>query len=118
MAVVLNELLQNAVEHAYPSDGGTVRLWLSNDGERLRVEIADDGVGLPDGFSLDGSSNLGLSIVRTLVTTELDGTIDVSAPAGADGRGARFVLSVPVDADGLVHPAPDATQPPDRPGAG
>jgi two-component sensor histidine kinase len=119
MAVVLNELLQNAVEHAYPSDGGTVRLRLLNDGERLHVEISDDGVGLPEGFSLDGSSNLGLSIVRTLVTTELDGTIEVSPVGlGAGDRGARFVLSVPVDADGLGHLAPDATQPPDRPGAG
>jgi two-component sensor histidine kinase len=109
----------NVVEHAYASDGGTVRLRLLNDGERLHVEISDDGVGLPEGFSLDGSSNLGLSIVRTLVTTELDGTIEVpDADGEVADRGARFVLSVPVHADGLVHPAPDATQPPDRPGAG
>ena len=44
-----------------------------NDGERLQATVVDDGVGLPEGFALDAATGLGLSIVRTLVTTELDG---------------------------------------------
>ena len=86
LAVVLTELLQNAVEHAYPAPSapqppnavvkpGEIRIRLSNDADGLDVEVRDDGVGLPDGFSLATSSSLGLSIVRTLVTTELGGAI-------------------------------------------
>jgi two-component sensor histidine kinase len=90
---------------------------MHNDGERLSVEISDDGVGLPEGFSLGGSASLGLSIVQTLVTTELDGTIEVSSLGGpGERRGTRFVLSVPVDRDDLADPdgdpRPGATQPP------
>jgi two-component sensor histidine kinase len=125
LAVVLSELLQNAVEHAYPSElaggdaapldgGGTVHLEMHNDGERLTVVISDDGVGMPEGFSLDGGASLGLSIVQTLVTTELDGTIEVSNGEGTGlRRGTRFTLSVPVErTDPADDPARDATQPP------
>jgi two-component sensor histidine kinase len=39
--------------------------------------VEDDGVGLPAGFHVDDSSSLGLSIVRSLVTTQLEGTIEL-----------------------------------------
>ena len=40
---------------------------------RLRMRVSDDGVGLPADF--DPTASLGLSIVSTLVETELDGTL-------------------------------------------
>jgi two-component system, sensor histidine kinase PdtaS len=92
LAVVLTELLQNAVDHAFPArpDGGTVAVVLDagNDGT-LTIAVLDDGVGLPEGFSLDTATGLGLSIVRTLVTTELAGTIDGCPRAGRSGRGGH-----------------------------
>ncbi len=100
LAVVLTELLQNVVDHAYPegtSDGAAVSVDLANDGERLTVTVTDDGVGPPEGFSVDSSTGLGLSIVRTLVTSELAGTIDFHAGTGPHPRpGMVVVLSVPV----------------------
>ena len=65
LSVVLNELLQNAIDHAFPpaidlqAEPGRVVVRLENDGERLRATVVDDGVGLPEGFSLDGTSGLG-----------------------------------------------------------
>jgi two-component sensor histidine kinase len=78
LAVVLTELLQNAVEHAFV-DGrpGTISVDMANDGSMLAVTVSDDGVGLPDDFRIEDATGLGLSIVRTLVTTELLGTIDM-----------------------------------------
>jgi two-component sensor histidine kinase len=88
LAVVLTELLQNAVEHGYPrerfaerADPALVRVTLTNDGTQLVVRVADNGVGLPAGFALDGST-LGLTIVRALVTTDLDGTIAMDSDGG------------------------------------
>ena len=55
LAVVLNELLQNVVDHAYPNAdarAGHVRLELDNDGAVLRVRVSDDGAGLPEGFAV------------------------------------------------------------------
>ena len=52
--------------------------------------MTDDGVGLPSGFSLEESTGLGLSIVQTLVTTELRGTIRMEPrPAGTAGSVAQ-----------------------------
>ncbi len=97
LAVVLTELLQNAVRHGFPEDGfqgaGTVRVRLGNDGSRLEVEVVDDGVGLPPGGSadIDTSSSLGLTIVRTLVA-ELGGTMSVTS----SGEGTSFQLVIPM----------------------
>jgi two-component sensor histidine kinase len=94
LAMVLTELVQNAVEHAFPSATGRVEVQVSQDSEGLSVVVADDGRGLPEGFELAGSPRLGLQIVRTLVDGELRGTI-VLEP-GPDG-GTRAVLRVPLE---------------------
>ena len=97
LAVVLNELMQNAVDHAYPrSDGevpvGTVRVVLAREAEELAVDVVDDGVGLPAGFALDQDKGLGLSIVHALVTGELDGSLVLVG----DRDGTRASLRVPM----------------------
>jgi two-component sensor histidine kinase len=96
LAVVLNELMQNAVDHAFPinEDGaaeGHVRVWLRRGEGELAVDVVDDGVGLPPGFSLDRSRGLGLSIVHALVTSELGGSMEMR-----DEGGTRVSLRVPV----------------------
>jgi two-component system, sensor histidine kinase PdtaS len=125
LAVVLNELLQNVVDHAYPIDEqtvdagrepGHVLLDLDHDALELRVRVVDDGIGLPEGFSIDASTGLGLSIVRTLVTTELGGTIGFTPGAHAGlGPGTTVELRVPLGADEPTVGAagPDAERPPD-----
>jgi two-component sensor histidine kinase len=102
LAVVLNELLQNAFDHAYPEgkeiDAGEVVLSLRRDHGRLDVQVVDDGAGLPDGFDLDTSMGLGLSIVRTLVTSELAGTIELRTGEGlADRPGTIVELKIPLE---------------------
>jgi two-component sensor histidine kinase len=102
LAVVLNELLQNAFDHAYPEHkdigGGEVVLDLQRESGQLTVRVVDDGAGLPDGFDLEHSMGLGLSIVRTLVTSELGGTIELrSGDGAADRPGTVVELRVPLD---------------------
>jgi two-component sensor histidine kinase len=97
LAVVLNELMQNAVDHAFPDaeDGavseGHVRVIVRRREGELALEVIDDGVGLPADFSLEGSRGLGLSIVHALVTSELGGTIEMR-----DDHGTRVSLRVPL----------------------
>jgi len=90
LGVVLTELLQNAAEHAFPEDwqvrsggGAKVEVRLANDGHELVVAVRDNGVGWPEGFSIDDSDSLGLSIVRSLVTSQLGGTLDLRNDGGA-----------------------------------
>jgi two-component sensor histidine kinase len=84
LAMVLTEVLQNAVEHGFgehdgaPRTGaGVITLAARRTRGRLQVIVDDDGDGLPDNFDLPGSTSLGLSIVRTLVESELDGKLDI-----------------------------------------
>jgi len=90
LAVVLGEILQNAVEHAFDASDdmgvappqGTVTLELHNDGRQLELVVTDNGKGLPDGFTVERSDSLGLSIVSLLVTTQLGGSISLEADGG------------------------------------
>jgi two-component sensor histidine kinase len=112
LAVVLNELLQNAVDHAYPraldltGAPGRVLVEIERNGAFLDLQVTDDGVGLPEGFDIDSVTGLGLSIVRTLVTSDLSGEIEVRKGAGSGDRpGTQVHLRVPVtgqQADVLV----------------
>jgi two-component sensor histidine kinase len=102
LAVVLNELLQNAVDHGFPEDDaadgpvrGTVAVHLENDGAELHLLVTDDGVGLPVAFRLDDAGGLGLSIVRSLVTSQIGGRITMRP--NPTGRGTVVDLRVPVD---------------------
>ena len=94
LAMVLTEVLQNAVEHGYPADaGGEIVVGVRRRGGRLTLTVTDDGSGVADDFDLDTSTHLGLSIVRTLVESELAGTFTLAA--GPGGRGTRVTVDVP-----------------------
>jgi two-component sensor histidine kinase len=55
---------------------------LAHSEERLDVEVRDDGCGLPEGFDIERTNSLGLSIVRDLVTSQLGGTISMVSDGG------------------------------------
>ncbi|KAA0024002.1 sensor histidine kinase [Antrihabitans cavernicola] len=94
LVMVLTELVQNAIEHAFdPGATGTVTLRAERSARWLDVVVHDDGRGLPAGFSVEKSDRLGLQIVRTLVGTELNGTIALRP--GSHG-GTDAVLRVPL----------------------
>jgi len=79
--MVLTELIQNAAQHAYPDPAGPgvtsarggVSVAANRIRDRLRVRVSDDGVGMPEG--IDSGASLGLSIVKSLVESELNGTL-------------------------------------------
>ena len=98
LVMVLNELLLNAVEHGFadasePPGDPEVAVTVHRARKRLLVTVADNGLGLPDGFEVGESSTLGLQIVRALATGELRGTIELRNRA--DG-GTEAVLDVPL----------------------
>jgi two-component sensor histidine kinase len=94
LVLVLTELVHNAIGHAYPPGGrGEVVVSVRRTAGWLDVVVSDDGCGLPEGFSLDGSQGLGLQIVRTLVESELDASLSMRS---RDPRGTEAVLRVPL----------------------
>jgi len=98
LVMVLTELLHNAVEHGFADrDRGRVLITTERTPTALTVRIRDDGRGLPQGFSLEASDSLGLQIVRTLVETEMRGSIRLARRRDElTESGTEAVLTVPL----------------------
>ncbi|WP_158539788.1 sensor histidine kinase [Gordonibacter sp. 28C] len=95
-ALAVAEIVHNAIEHGLAErDEGTVALTFLRGGCGLTTFIEDDGWGLPSGFSLEGGRSMGLVLMRMLVEDDLGGTI--TCGPGADGRGTRFIVTVPLE---------------------
>jgi two-component sensor histidine kinase len=73
LAMVLTELIQNATQHAFGEGGGHLTIAVNRIRDRLRLRISDDGTGMPS--DLEATQSLGLSIVKTLVESELGGSL-------------------------------------------
>jgi two-component sensor histidine kinase len=101
LAIALNELLVNAVEHGLGGRDGTIVVRASRTAGQLTLAVVDDGPGLPPGYEpghgLESGSTLGLHIVRSLVEGELGGRLDLrSAGTGAGTGGLEAVVDVPL----------------------
>ena len=87
LSLVVTELIHNALEHGLAESGNHLTITVARSQSGAEITIFDDGVGLPKGFSMAESSNLGLQIVRTLTENELRGNIDlVRTTAGTEAR--------------------------------
>jgi two-component sensor histidine kinase len=92
LVLVLTELVQNALEHAFPDGAsGSVLVNAQRDRGGLELRVDDDGAGLPEGFG-ETSGELGLQIVRTLVAGELDGTVTLSPRESSPGTSATVLM--------------------------
>jgi two-component sensor histidine kinase len=105
LALVLTELMQNALQHGLgrPADapaadghlaGGTLLVTARREAGRLAVSVADNGTGLPADFDLEKTASLGLQIVRALVVAELGGRLDIGPH---DGGGTLVRVELPIE---------------------
>ncbi|GEM_PF-4447589 len=85
LGLILNELISNALRHAFPDEReGSIRILLSsNDDRSYTLIIGDDGIGLPDGVDLETSDSLGLLLVASLVS-QLDGEVVLQRDHGTE----------------------------------
>ena len=92
--LILNELVANALKHAFPDRaGGVIRVGLRRGpGGMLSLAVSDDGIGLPDDFLPEKASSLGVHLVLALAK-QLDGSVRFER-----GRGAKVCVTFPVKA--------------------
>ena len=90
--LVVNELISNALKHAFPGNGrGEIRIRLGRISESHAVlSVSDDGQGLPEGLDPANTETLGLQLVN-LLTDQLDGTIEINR-----ANPTAFTLSFPI----------------------
>ncbi len=98
--LILNELLTNALKHAFP-DGrsGEISISLrSHDGQAF-LEVADNGIGVADDFTIESNTSLGLKLVSVLAKQlQSDLTLDRRG-------GTRFTISFPYSKPEKVQPS-------------
>ncbi len=93
VALAVTELVQNALEHAFPDRAeGRIQITLEQSEREWLVDVTDDGVGVPPGTDLLATDNLGLKIVRALATEDLHGRFELRA---AEGSGTRAMMGIP-----------------------
>jgi two-component sensor histidine kinase len=92
--LIINELFCNTLLHAFPNRReGSVQLSMHCGEDRVvRLEINDDGIGLPEGFDWQNQKKLGLQLVP-LLTKQLGGEIE----GLSSKKGASFTLTFPLD---------------------
>lgn len=97
LALVLNELILNAMEHAFTGrKSGLIGLHVAEDADTWHLDFYDDGIGLPAGFEPQKTRSLGMSIVRTLIEGDLEGSVRWENDARAEhGTHVRIDLPKP-----------------------
>jgi PAS domain S-box-containing protein len=76
--LIMNELISNALKHAFPHDReGTIKIHLaSENGDHVLLSVRDDGVGIPEDVDVEGATTLGLQLV-TLLVEQLAGELEI-----------------------------------------
>jgi two-component sensor histidine kinase len=95
LALIANEVIANAFKHGFPDERqGEIVVALDETETATRLEIRDDGIGLPDGRSPEPSRSMGLRLVQ-LLARQIGATTALTGEAGT-----RFVLTLPHPARG------------------
>ena len=91
-ALVLNELVTNALKHAFPNGrSGELQIDFHQDGDQVILRIADNGVGMPNDLNIHVVESLGLSLVMDLITKQLHGMLELDR-----AHGTTFTITFPL----------------------
>ena len=95
VALIINELLDNALSHGLAAEGGTIEVESRLEGHDVVMEVRDDGPRHPVGPARP-SSGLGMSIIETLATTDLGGSFNFTRDDHWSRARIRFPYVPPV----------------------
>jgi len=78
LALVINELIQNSIEHGFTGRReGLIGVDIATLADAYKIEIYDNGIGMPPDFNPQMSNSLGLQIVRTLIESDVGGSFEL-----------------------------------------
>ncbi len=89
--LVLNELISNSLKHGFTDGGeGLITINLLQDGNTVRIAVADNGQGFPEGYNEELDRGLGMELVGLLMN-QLDGTVERVSESGK--RGTTYLIT-------------------------
>lgn len=93
LGLIVVEFVTNSLKYGSPTPQSPIRIDVARAGEGLRVEVSDQGHGLPEDFDPKACKGLGMQVV-TLLVKQLHGALAIDRTCA----GARFVVTIPADA--------------------
>lgn len=91
IGLIINELLTNSLKYAFDENTeGVINISLQNLDTKAVLQVCDNGKGLPESFNLEGSSGMGLELVKML-TDQLSGTLEITSK-----NGTTFKIVIPI----------------------
>ena len=97
--LILNELISNALKHAFPGDfpnGQITVQFQRHSANRLRLVVADNGIGFPTHTDILHTTSLGLQLVNTLAN-QIGGALEIE-----NRQGSRFQITFPTPVEGMT----------------
>ncbi|BAW31083.1 MAG TPA: PAS domain S-box protein [Methanothermobacter sp.] len=89
LGLIINELATNSIKYAFPNGKGTITIKLTKQKNKIKLTIADDGIGLPENIKPEKTETLGLKLVNIL-TKQLNGKITHKTKPGT-----KFKITFP-----------------------
>jgi two-component sensor histidine kinase len=90
LGLIINEIITNALKHAFPNDmQGTILISFHRVGDKLKLEVSDDGVGFPKDLDYKNTSSMGLQLVNSL-SNQIDAELNVVME-----KGTSFQITFP-----------------------
>jgi len=81
--LIINELVSNSLNHAFPDGEGKITVKFSTiDENTLELVISDNGIGIPDSIDIRTTESFGLQLVTLLAEEQLEGNINLDRNGG------------------------------------
>lgn len=80
--LIINELVSNAIQHAFPDGRGEITITFRFVGDTIQLKVSDNGIGMPDDIDFRTTDSLGLHLVTLLAEEQLDGEITLERNGG------------------------------------
>lgn len=99
LSLIVNELITNAIKHAFPDNGkGRIMIELERVADNeAQLTFSDNGIGMPENFKLKTTDSLGMRLVRTIAENQLEGSLRME-----NSGGARVIIRFGMDSQASV----------------
>ena len=85
LGLILTEIINNTIKYAFSNKNGTFYIKFKSNNDKGVLDLYDDGVGLPENFSFEDSTGLGMTVIKS-VTTQIEGEISIVPDKGTHFR--------------------------------
>lgn len=89
--LIINETVVNALKYAFPTKEGEIKISLIKNKKEYILEIIDNGIGLNKNFNLEELNSLGLNLVNSITTIQLNGLLEIK-----QRNGTHLIIKFPL----------------------